>query len=239
MVIDYVHHPHLVHKVLRYVSSPRALRNLRLTCRSFKHFVDVRTQSLWPLSEHPRTSLAPWRRTFILFGGLHRLDVRLIEVYTPNGSINPVQWRAWAAPLVSLTAVNRDIYRSNPVLILPALTQRYTIHPRTFYKDSPLAELVRLVATVQTRGDTWVIGGMEGWNSLVTVAPQRGGKKSSFEKCFRRAVEYRCRSRLGKKKEVKGRRHFKVDVVGRETLVYSLGEGLVRMLDDASRAMHC
>lgn len=240
-VLDYNQYPHIIENILIYTPTAQLLRNLRLTCRGIKHHIDQHTLSLWALREHSRTTLTPWRRTFFLFGGLHRNDLRVIEVYTPNGLARPRQWRSWTAPLVPLSGVNRHIYRAHPYLVLPALTQRYEIPPRDFYKGTPLAKLVKLVAKASTRGDPWVVVGMEGWNALVTVTPQRGQKTRSFETCFHRAVQYRHRDHEKKKRKTPDAKlgFVKMDCMQRETYVHSLGEEIVQMVDDASRALHC
>lgn len=245
-VLDYNRFPHIVERIMSFAPTTQLLRNMRLTCRGIKHHVDAHTQSLWALLDHPRTTLTPWRRTFFLFGGLHRSDVRVIEIYTPNGLARPARWRSWAAPLCPLTAVSWRIYRAHPYLILPALTRRYEIQPRDFYRDTPLSKLVKVVARATTRGDPWIVVGMEGWNALVTVAPQsaQSEKSRSFKDCFIRAVQYRRRSHEKKRKgqdqtQAQRVKDVKIDLMRRETYVHSLGGEIVQMLDDASRALHC
>lgn len=236
-VLDYNRFPHIIERILTYTPTQKLLRTMRLTCRGIKHHIDTHTQSLWALRDHPRTTLSPWRRTFFLFGGLHRSDVRIVEVYTPNGHARPSRWKAWAAPLCPLTSVNRHIYRAHPCLILPALTRRYDIQSRDFYRDTPLSKLVKLVARASTRGDPWVLVGMEGWNALVTVA--QPGKSRTFEDCFIRAVQYRRRDEKNRKTQQQRRADVRFDLMRRETYVHTLGGEIVQMLDDASRALHC
>ena len=245
-VLDYNRFPHIIERILVHSPTARLLRTMRLTCWGIKHHIDTHTQSLWALVDHPRTTLTPWRRTFFLFGGLHRSEVRVIEIYAPNGHARPTRWHSWAAPLCPLTAVNWRIYRAHPYLILPALTRRYQIESRDFYKDTPLSKLVKMVARATTRGDPWVVVGMEGWNALVSVAPQsaQSEKSRSFKDCFVRAVQYRRRCREKKRKaleqtQVQGIKDVNLDMMRRETYVHTLGREIVQMLDDASRALHC
>lgn len=90
-VLDYNRFPHIIERILYFTQGARSLRTMRLTCRGIKHHIDTHTQSLWVLVDHPRTTLTPWRRTFFLFGGLQRSDVRVIEIYAPNGRARPTR----------------------------------------------------------------------------------------------------------------------------------------------------
>lgn len=103
-----------------------------------------------------------------------------------------------------------------------------------------------MVARATTKGDPWVVVGMEGWNALVSVAPQsvQSEKSRSFKDCFVRAVQYRRRNHEKRRNsqdqtQVQRIRDVKVDMIRRETYVHTLGGEVVHLLDDASRALHC